>query len=426
MARRAPHSAPGCRCPIGVTEDGEAVELDLKESAQGGMGPHGLLIGATGSGKSELLRTLVMGLAATHSSEILNLVLVDFKGGATFLGMDRLPHTSAVITNLADELRLVDRMQDALNGEMIRRQELLRAVRLLVAVRLREGPRRRGQPRRRCPTLLVIVDEFSELLSSKPEFMDLFVSIGRLGRSLGVHLLLASQRLDEGRIHRVEGHLSYRIALRTFSSMESRSVIGVASAYELPSAARQRLPEGRHHQPGPVQGRLRLRPAPAAHRRRGDDSPVAAPHGGGRLCVLEQRRQAAVRRGGGQPDARARGSPGAERPEVDDRPRTQQSLIEVLVDRLAGAGPPARQVWLPPLAVARQPGPLLPGIVPDPRTRHDRGRRRARGRLRVPVGIVDRPADSCANCSSPTCPAPTATSASPVRRRAASPRCCAR
>ena len=113
--------------PIGVTEDGEVVELDLKESAQGGMGPHGLLIGATGSGKSELLRTLVCGLAATHSSEILNLVLVDFKGGATFLGMDRLPHTSAVITNLADELPLVDRMQDALNGEMIRRQEMLRA-----------------------------------------------------------------------------------------------------------------------------------------------------------------------------------------------------------------------------------------------------------------------------------------------------------
>ncbi len=99
------------RVPIGVTEDGEIVELDLKESAQGGMGPHGLLIGATGSGKSELLRTLVTGLAATHSSEILNLVLVDFKGGATFLNMDRLPHTSAVITNLADELHLVDRMR---------------------------------------------------------------------------------------------------------------------------------------------------------------------------------------------------------------------------------------------------------------------------------------------------------------------------
>ena len=92
------------------------------------MGPHGLVVGATGSGKSELLRTLVLGLALTHSPEDLNFVLVDFKGGATFLGLDRLPHTSAVITNLADELPLVDRMQDALQGEIVRRQELLRAA----------------------------------------------------------------------------------------------------------------------------------------------------------------------------------------------------------------------------------------------------------------------------------------------------------
>src|SRR3954464_3295067 len=195
------------RVPIGVGADGGQIELDLKESAQDGMGPHGLLIGATGSGKSELLRTLVCALAMTHSSEILNLVLVEFKGGATFLGMDRLPHTSAVITNLADELPLVDRMQDALNGEMTRRQELLRASGYASLFDY-EKARASGAPLVPFPVLLIIVDEFSELLSSKAEFMDLFVSIGRLGRSLGVHLLLASQRLDEGRINRVEGHLS--------------------------------------------------------------------------------------------------------------------------------------------------------------------------------------------------------------------------
>jgi len=79
------------RVPIGVDEAGQPVVLDIKESAQGGMGPHGMLIGATGSGKSELLRTLVLSLAATHSSEVLNFVLVDFKGGATFIGLDQLP-----------------------------------------------------------------------------------------------------------------------------------------------------------------------------------------------------------------------------------------------------------------------------------------------------------------------------------------------
>ena len=110
------------------------------------MGPHGLVIGATGSGKSEFLRTLVLGLAMTHSPEQLNMVLVDFKGGATFAGMSELPHVSAVITNLAQELTLVDRMQDALSGEMVRRQELLREAGNFASIRDYEKARvsRRG------------------------------------------------------------------------------------------------------------------------------------------------------------------------------------------------------------------------------------------------------------------------------------------
>ena len=228
------------RVPIGVAPDGTPVELDLKESAQDGMGPHGLLIGATGSGKSELLRTLVLGLAATHSSETLNFVLIDFKGGATFTTLDRLPHVAAVITNLADELPLVDRATDAINGELLRRQELLRragnftSVRDYEAARVGDSRSAGAAPLAPLPSLLVICDEFSELLTAKPELVDLFVQIGRLGRSLGVHLLLASQRLEEGRLRGLDTHLSYRIGLRTFSAIESRSVLGVADAYELP------------------------------------------------------------------------------------------------------------------------------------------------------------------------------------------------
>ena len=112
------------------------------------MGPHGLVIGATGSGKSELLRTVVAALAVTHSSEELNFVLVDFKGGATFASLDALPHTSAVITNLADELPLVDRMRDALAGEMVRRQELLRAAGNYVSRYDYEKARANGEPLR--------------------------------------------------------------------------------------------------------------------------------------------------------------------------------------------------------------------------------------------------------------------------------------
>ncbi|WP_246210352.1 type VII secretion protein EccCa [Nocardioides piscis] len=206
------------RVPIGIGDSGGLVHLDLKESAQQGMGPHGLCIGATGSGKSEFLRTLVLGLTMTHSPEQLNLVLVDFKGGATFAGMADMPHVSAVITNLADELTLVDRMQDALSGEMVRRQELLRDAGNYASVRDYEKARANGEDLIPMPSLLIVVDEFSEMLSAKPEFIDLFVAIGRLGRSLGLHLLLASQRLEEGRLRGLESHLSYRVGLRTFSA----------------------------------------------------------------------------------------------------------------------------------------------------------------------------------------------------------------
>ena len=226
--------------PIGATPTGQAVYLDFKEAAHGGAGPHGLCIGATGSGKSELLRTLVVALAATHSPDELNLVLVDFKGGATFLGCEALPHTSAVITNLEDEAVLVERMYDALSGEMHRRQELLRKrgnfanITDYTAARMGGATDPDGAPLDPLPALMVIVDEFSELLSQHPHFADLFVAIGRLGRSLGVHLLLASQRLEEGKLRGLDSHLSYRIGLKTFSAAESRQVLGVPDAYELP------------------------------------------------------------------------------------------------------------------------------------------------------------------------------------------------
>ena len=85
------------------------------------------------------------------------------------------------------------------------------------------------------PALFIIVDEFSELLSQHPDFADMFVAIGRLGRSLGMHLLLASQRLDEGRLRGLEAHLSYRICLKTLSASESRAVLGTPDAYQLPN-----------------------------------------------------------------------------------------------------------------------------------------------------------------------------------------------
>lgn len=220
---------------IGRKDDGSPLLLDLKESATGGMGPHGMLVGATGSGKSELLRSLTAALAVQHDPALVNLLLIDFKGGAAFAELAKLPHVAGLVTNLADDLSLVDRMQLALSGELARRQEALRLAGNLGSIADYQAARARGELLGPLPYLVVVVDEFGELLAAKPDFLDTFLTVARLGRSLGVHLLLATQRLDEGRIRGLEPHLRYRLCLRTFTAEESRAVLGSADAYELPS-----------------------------------------------------------------------------------------------------------------------------------------------------------------------------------------------
>ncbi len=163
------------------------------------MGPHGLVVGATGSGKSEMLRTMVASLVINHSPDRLALLLVDFKGGATFADMDPLPHVAGSVTNLADDLSLVDRFKEALYGEMARRQQILSDTGKLPNVDAYEQVRAHRGNLPPLPHLLVIIDEFSELLTAKPDFAELFVAVGRIGRSIGVHLLLATQRLEAAR-----------------------------------------------------------------------------------------------------------------------------------------------------------------------------------------------------------------------------------
>ncbi|WP_219499868.1 type VII secretion protein EccCa [Nonomuraea ceibae] len=369
------------RVPIGLGVDGRVVELDIKESAQGGMGPHGLVIGATGSGKSELLRTMVLGLAITHSSEILNFVLVDFKGGATFLGLDTLSHVSAVITNLEDELPLVDRMYDALHGEMVRRQELLRAAGNYASLRDYERAREQGADLRPMPTLFIVLDEFSELLAAKPEFIDLFVMIGRLGRSLGVHLLLASQRLEEGRLRGLDTHLSYRIGLRTFSAMESRVVLGVADAYELPSAP------GNGYLKYDTTGMTRFKAAYVSGAHHAD--PVQAATADGQVPVRE-----VVEYGPAHiplPEVTTPVQTGE--PEPDDEPAAgnQRSLLDVVVGRLTGHGPAAHRIWLPPLSEPPTLAHLLPPLSVTAGHGLTTAGWQGRGKLHAVVGIVDKP-----------------------------------
>ncbi|MFI5843128.1 type VII secretion protein EccCa [Catenuloplanes sp. NPDC051500] len=367
-------AAERLRVPIGVDANGAPIDLDIKESALGGMGPHGLLIGATGSGKSELLRTLVLALAITHSSETLNFVLVDFKGGATFLGLDRLPHTSAVITNLADEAQLVNRMRDALHGELVRRQELLRTAGGYSSVLDYERARAEGAHLDPLPTLFVVVDEFSELLAAHRDFIELFVMIGRLGRSLAVHLLLASQRVDDGRIGQLESHLSYRIGLRTFSAMESRSVIGVPDAYELP--------------PSPGNGYLRMDVSTLVR--------FKAAYVSGEYRARASRVEQELVRRQVVPyvleHVAVRSADPVPVPDVAEKePAARRSVMTVITDQLDGAGPPAHQVWLPPLAASPTLDALLGALAPDPDFGLTAPDWPGAGRLTVPLGFIDKP-----------------------------------
>jgi DNA segregation ATPase FtsK/SpoIIIE, S-DNA-T family len=227
------------RIPIGVSDGGptQLVMLDLKESAQLGMGPHGLCIGATGSGKSELLRGLVLALAVTHPPEQVSMMLVDYKGGATFALLSDLPHIAGLLTNLAADASLVERMYTSLDGEVLRRQQVLAdAGKLTDIVEYNMRRDDLGAPTKMPPLqhLIVIIDEFGELLAAKPDFIELFLRIGRIGRSIGVHLLLSSQRLEEGKLRGLDTYLSYRIGLRTLSEMESRTVLDNPDAFHLP------------------------------------------------------------------------------------------------------------------------------------------------------------------------------------------------
>ena len=222
------------RTPLGEGAKGAPLILDLKELNEGGMGPHGMIIGATGSGKGELIRTIITGLALTHDPETLNFVLVDYKGGATFAKFEALPHLAGMITNLESNDALIDRALASLRGEFARRQQMLSETGRLDDIRAYQLKRQSDPTLEPMPYLLIVIDEFAELLAQESEFMSFFQLLGQQGRSLGMHLLFITQKLDEGRIANLIDHLRYRVCLLTFTAAESTAVLGAPDAYYLP------------------------------------------------------------------------------------------------------------------------------------------------------------------------------------------------
>ncbi len=205
---------------LGVSADG-VVDIDLVRD-----GPHGLIAGTTGAGKSELLRTLVVTLAAQVSPDHLTMVLVDFKGGSTFDACARLPHTVGVVTDLDDGLAA--RVLVSLDAEVRRRERLLRAA---GADDLAAYRRTSASP---LPRLLVVIDEFASLAKELPDFLHALVDVAQRGRSLGVHLMLATQRPAGVVTDDIRANADLRIALRLQDRSDADDVVGDAAPAAFP------------------------------------------------------------------------------------------------------------------------------------------------------------------------------------------------
>ena len=187
-------------------------------------GPHALVAGTTGSGKSEFLRTLVTSLALHHRPEQLSLVLIDYKGGAAFRGCADLPHTAGVVTDLDEHLSR--RALVSLRAELKRREHLFSTCGVADFAAYQWVSH--GRPP--LPRLVIVVDEFRALAEELPEFVDGMVRIAALGRSLGVHLVLATQRPAGVITADIKANVNLRIALRVRDRADSEDVLDAPDA----------------------------------------------------------------------------------------------------------------------------------------------------------------------------------------------------
>ncbi len=222
-----PHGAAR-RVTVGLRRGNQPLELDLDAS---GHGPHGLVAGTTGSGKSELLQTLVVALALAHHPYDLGFVLVDFKGGGAFAALVDLPHTQGLVTDLSGGL--AERALVALRAELDRRKRLFSAagVNEIARYQALTWQGRSGEP---LPRLVVIVDEFAELLDEAPDFIDGLIGVARVGRSLGLHLILATQSPAGVVSQQIWANARLRICLRVESRQESMDMLHRPDAADLP------------------------------------------------------------------------------------------------------------------------------------------------------------------------------------------------
>ncbi|MBI5958535.1 MAG: AAA family ATPase, partial [Chloroflexi bacterium] len=224
---RKPENSQWLHAPIGVMPGNKVRELMFSAD---GDGVHGMIAGTTGSGKSELLLTLITGMALIYDPSVINFVLVDYKGGAAFDPFRTLPHVVDIVTNLQGTAGI--RTFTALRSELNRRSKLIADTNVKHIVHYRQkGLHISREP---FPFLFVIVDEFAEMVKENPDFKAQLDSITRLGRALGVSLILATQRPAGAVTDQMRANMKFRICLRVETMEDSRELLRRSDAAFLP------------------------------------------------------------------------------------------------------------------------------------------------------------------------------------------------
>ena len=217
--------------PVGVKTGGELYSLDMHESYHG---PHGLAAGMTGSGKSEFLQTLILSLAINYSPDDVSFVIIDFKGGGMANSFKGLPHLAGTMTNLSgNEL---NRAMVTIQSETARRQQKFKDYSVNHIDKYQKLYAENRDKMDPLPHLIIIADEFAELKSQQPEFMKQLIELARIGRSLGIHLLLATQKPAGVVDDQIWGNSRFRVCLKVLEKQDSNEMI------RRPDAALIKLP----------------------------------------------------------------------------------------------------------------------------------------------------------------------------------------
>jgi len=234
VLKRWQDSAPFDRieAPIGIRHGGEAFLFDLHERE---FGPHGLAAGTTGYGKSELLQTWLLSMALNYRPDELSYVLIDFKGEGLAGSLEKLPHVAGKISNI--DISGITRNLTALEAELLRRQRVFSKTKIKDIYKYQKAFRE-GMVSEQMSHLVIVIDEFAQMKKDYPEYMNAFTSIARVGRSLGVHLILATQSPSGVVDQQILSNARFRMCLKTANVGESREMLGKSDAVNLTTKGR--------------------------------------------------------------------------------------------------------------------------------------------------------------------------------------------